>query len=114
MVPGKIWGILASIVGFSLVIFLISVGIRYFGYPASTVSSTSHSQIKTRIDSRGVIQVLVSAGCFSMGSDSMVMADERPKHEVCLSHDYWIDQYEETNESYQKFVDDGGYMKLQY
>jgi formylglycine-generating enzyme required for sulfatase activity len=74
--------------------------------------------IKTRTDTRGISQVFVPAGCFMMGSnsmqDNMSRRDEQPQHEVCITTDFWIDQYEVTNERYQSFVEDGGYIKRQY
>jgi formylglycine-generating enzyme required for sulfatase activity len=50
--------------------------------------------------------VLVPAGPFVMGRDDM-SGVERPAHIVTLD-DYYIDQYEVTNESYAAFLNDRG------
>jgi formylglycine-generating enzyme required for sulfatase activity len=83
----------------------------------------------TRTDEKGISQVWVPAGCFTMGADDAeamiaklkapawvreTLGYEAPAHEVCLTAGYWIDQYEVTNKAYQAFVDDGGYTKLEY
>ncbi|MBK8026130.1 MAG: SUMF1/EgtB/PvdO family nonheme iron enzyme [Chloroflexi bacterium] len=47
----------------------------------------------------GVEMVLVPPGCFMMGSDEG-RRDERPAHEICFEHAYWIDKYEVTNAVY--------------
>ncbi len=53
-----------------------------------------------------------------MGSDPAkdrnAQPNEQPQHEVCITHGYWLDTYEVTNENYQKFIDDGGYTRQQY
>ena len=70
-------------------------------------------ELCTRLDAKGVPQVWVPPGCFEMGSDPLkdlrAKANETPRHTVCISAGFWLDQYEVTNESYQRFVDDGGY-----
>ena len=45
--------------------------------------------------------ILISAGTFTMGSDSRA-ADEKPKHKVYLDA-YYISKYEVTNAEYYKF-----------
>ena len=71
-----------------------------------------------RVDAVGVVQVYVPAGCFMMGNDSMDSLSghrsERPAREVCLTQPFWIDLFEVTNESYQKFMDAGGYGTRMY
>jgi formylglycine-generating enzyme required for sulfatase activity len=71
-----------------------------------------------RIDAQGTIQLWVPAGCFAMGSDPMqdkaAGPDEQPQHEVCLTHSFWIDQGEVTNDSYQTFNNAGGYTRREY
>jgi len=48
-----------------------------------------------------------------MGSDpakdSQARPNEKPQHKVCLTHDYWIDQYDVTNAAFDAFVKAGGY-----
>ncbi|MDZ4768191.1 MAG: bifunctional serine/threonine-protein kinase/formylglycine-generating enzyme family protein [Chloroflexota bacterium] len=65
-----------------------------------------------RLDGRGVLQTLIPAGCFTMGSaparDLDAADDELPAREVCLSA-VWTDVYEVTHSDYQAFVDAGGY-----
>jgi serine/threonine protein kinase len=67
----------------------------------------------TRIDSFGIMQVYVPAGCFMMGNDLVhdpnARSDEQPAHEVCITHPYWIDMNEVTNASYAAFISAGGY-----
>lgn len=67
----------------------------------------------TRTDSKGVSQVWVPSGCFQMGAnqgrDKDARPDEEPQHQVCLTHGYWLDQYEVTNDAYLKFIEDDGY-----
>ncbi|MBX3065899.1 MAG: SUMF1/EgtB/PvdO family nonheme iron enzyme, partial [Anaerolineae bacterium] len=61
--------------------------------------------------------VYVPAGCFLMGSpesDQDAKENEKPQHNVCLTHAYWIGKYEVTNEEYQQFVDAGGYSNRDY
>jgi formylglycine-generating enzyme required for sulfatase activity len=81
-----------------------------------------------RTDAHGVRQVWVPAGCFTMGTElpagtagldipsfaRQELATEQPAHEVCITVGYWIDKTEVTNESYQEFVDDGGYKTPEY
>gem|GEM_PF-1268354 len=66
-----------------------------------------------RTDAAGIAQVFVPNGCFMMGSDpakdSQARPDEQPQHKVCLTHDYWIDQYDVTNAAFDAFVKAGGY-----
>ncbi len=89
------------------------------GRPAGTV----------RTDAKGVKQVWVPAGCFTMGADDAesfiakfkapswarrALDYENPAHEVCLTEGYWIDQFEVTNKDFKAFVDAGGYTKGEY
>ncbi len=70
-----------------------------------------------RIDLNGVRQVLVPAGCFTMGSDPTrdrdAAEDELPARRVCLSA-FWMDVYEVTYAGYQAFVEAGGYSNADY
>lgn len=70
-------------------------------------------QRKSRVDAKGVEQVWASPGCFEMGSDPLsdfsAGADETPRHTVCISTGFWIDRYEATNQSFNRFVLEGGY-----
>jgi formylglycine-generating enzyme required for sulfatase activity len=49
----------------------------------------------------GVVMVQVPAGCFWMGS-VIGYSDESPVHEVCFDEPFWIDQYEVTNEQFER------------
>ena len=46
-----------------------------------------------------VEMVQVPAGCFEMGHDAG-RRDERPAHEICFDHPFWIDRYEVMNAQY--------------
>jgi formylglycine-generating enzyme required for sulfatase activity len=74
--------------------------------------------IQLRSDNQGVAQVLVPNGCFPMGSanpnDLSGQIKDRSQRQVCLTRDYWLDQYEVSNASYQRFVDAGGYQTQAY
>ena len=73
---------------------------------------------KSRVDSKGVAQVWVPPGCFEMGSnpleDLQVFANETPRHTVCISAGFWLDQFEVTNESFRQFAADGGFKERRY
>jgi formylglycine-generating enzyme required for sulfatase activity len=93
--------------------------------PTSTPGPTPAGQV--RFDGKGIEQVWVPAGTFTMGSDDASIqalrasqppppefvagefASEQPAHEVELTQGYWIDKYEVTNKAFQAFIDDGGY-----
>jgi len=66
-----------------------------------------------RMDSFGITQMYVPAGCFLMGSDPTTdpnaMADEEPQHQVCLTNGYWFDKFDVTNAAFNAFVKAGGY-----
>jgi len=51
--------------------------------------------------------ILIPRGPFTMGS--MAESDENPVHEVLLD-EYYIDKYLVTNEQYEKFTDETGYV----
>lgn len=55
--------------------------------------------IPTFQDFGGVEMALVPPGCFTMGHDEG-RRDERPEHQICFEHAYWIDRTEVTNEQY--------------
>ena len=73
---------------------------------------------KTRIDAKGIAQVWVPPGCFGMGSnpleDLRAHADETPRHTVCITAGFWLDEFEVTNESFHRFTADGGYSNRRY
>ncbi|HEY1012947.1 MAG TPA: SUMF1/EgtB/PvdO family nonheme iron enzyme, partial [Herpetosiphonaceae bacterium] len=74
-----------------------------------------------RTDPYGIAQVWVGPGCFMMGTDPATVTgeipawaakelpSEQPRHEVCLTSGFWIDQFEVTNAAWQGFVAAGGY-----
>lgn len=81
-----------------------------------------------RTDEKGIEQVWVPAGCYTRGTNEADFAKleaapswaekekpaESPAHEVCITKGFWIDKYEVTNASFQKFFEDGGYTKEEY
>jgi formylglycine-generating enzyme required for sulfatase activity len=83
------------------------------------VASPDRDPGGTRTDARGVAQVWVPGGTFTMGSDAGTaepprwaineFASEHPAHEVRLSRGYWIDATEVTVASFGAFVAGGGY-----
>jgi formylglycine-generating enzyme required for sulfatase activity len=54
--------------------------------------------------------VLIPGGKFLMGSDNFY-PEEKPVHEVTVDS-FYIDIYAVTNEEYEKFVDDTGYVTI--
>jgi formylglycine-generating enzyme required for sulfatase activity len=93
--------------------------------PEATPIQAAPTAGQVRTDARSVEQVWVPAGSFQMGTDTATierltamqppafvlgeLPSEQPQHLVRLTHGYWIDRYEVTNESFQAFVDAGGY-----
>jgi formylglycine-generating enzyme required for sulfatase activity len=73
----------------------------------------------TRADARGVAQVWVPGGTFTMGADKADATrpgwafnealSEGPAHEVVVSRGYWIDTTEVTVAAFAAFKDAGGY-----
>ena len=99
------------------------------GAPSKTMTPTE-AELQpgiSRVDEKGVEQVWVPAGSFLMGTDEKLIetlkaqnppswairefASEMPQHEVQITKGYWIDKFEVTNQSFQAFVDEGGYSK---
>lgn len=84
----------------------------------------------SRTDEKDVEQVWVPAGSFKMGTDEKTIeslksqnppgwalrefSSEMPQHEVQITKGYWIDKFEVTNQSFQGFVDAGGYEKQEF
>ena len=60
-----------------------------------------------RTDSRGVVQVYVPPGCFTMGSDLLSDISAQIKGQsarlVCISFPFWIDKYEVSNAQWDQF-----------
>src|ERR1041384_1033204 len=54
--------------------------------------------------------VWIPAGTFVMGSEDG-QSDERPVHPVAMDG-FWMDQYEVTNEKFEKFVRATGYVTI--
>jgi len=75
-------------------------------------------EFETRTDAMGVEQAWVPPGCFEMGSDPLsdwhAKANETPRHTVCIEHGFWMDRFEVTNESFDRFVREGGYREPKY
>lgn len=73
----------------------------------------------SRNDGKGVAQVWVPGGVFTMGSDegsatppawaAATFRSEHPAHEVAISRGYWIDTTEVTVASFAAFKEAGGY-----
>lgn len=103
--------------------------------PTETVMIPSNTPApvagQTRTDEKGIEQVWVPAGSFSMGADSaeleklaseqtipgFILAEfrlEKPRHPVEITRGYWIDKYEVTNKAFGAFVNDGGYKKKEF
>jgi formylglycine-generating enzyme required for sulfatase activity len=57
-----------------------------------------------RVDSFGVTQVLVPAGCFMMGSDESEYPDVQPAHKQCITVAFWLDKTETTRAQYAQCV----------
>jgi formylglycine-generating enzyme required for sulfatase activity len=55
--------------------------------------------------------VWIPPGTFAMGSESDGQSDERPVHSVAVDG-FWMDQYEVTNEKFEKFVRATGYVTI--
>jgi iron(II)-dependent oxidoreductase len=66
----------------------------------------------TRTDSKGVVQVWVTPGCFRRGADPArdrhALWFETPQHDVCLSRGFWIDRFEVSNAAFARFVQETG------
>ncbi len=115
--------ILQNLALFSMMVFIGGSGL-------ALAQDSTPEPGASRIDSYGLEQVWIPAGCFMMGSDdpegfagleppawvqrAREPAMEQPAHEVCITKGYWIDKYEVTNAAYQAFIDDGGYDTQAY
>jgi formylglycine-generating enzyme required for sulfatase activity len=86
---------------------------------ASPVASPVRAPGATRTDAKGVGQVWVPGGIFTMGSDAgsatppawaaRTFTSEHPAHEVHLTRGYWIDTTEVTVAQFAAFKAAGGY-----
>lgn len=84
-------------------------------------------------DDKGVVMVYVPAGKFHMGSTAseieaafrqikktteillkMTFSDELPRHEVTIPHAFWLDLTPVLNDSYVRFVKEGGYRTKEF
>ncbi len=81
---------------------------------------TPYNKRVSRFDPHGVEQVWVAAGSFLRGTADIesieapdwvrqIMPSEQPQHRVTLSHGYWIDRYEVSNEAFARFAAAAGY-----
>ncbi len=97
----------------------------FFSWDEDTSQATAHVPADengfsddSRVDSRGVGQVFVPAGCFAMGSDPAIdflaQADEQPAREVCFEQGFWIDKTEVTHEQYAVFLAENPYLNQEY
>lgn len=87
--------------------------------PGTPVSSPDRDPGTARTDARGVGQVWVPGGTFTMGADDSAATpppwaanearSERPAHTVQLTRGYWIDTTEVTVASFTAFKAAGGY-----
>jgi formylglycine-generating enzyme required for sulfatase activity len=94
-------------------IYLVFVIILSLPACTPTVSTPTSNMVpelgSTRIsETDGMVQVYVPAGVFEMGSEDGY-EDEKPVHTVYLDA-FWIDQTEITNEMFQTFIRDTGYV----
>jgi formylglycine-generating enzyme required for sulfatase activity len=112
------------------VVGLFALSVNPAGAAKPTLQATPGRPAGTvRTDAKGVKQVWVPAGCFTMGADDAeaqiaklgapawtrrALGYEDPAREVCLTEGYWIDQFEVTNKQFQAFVDAGGYTKGEF
>lgn len=89
--------------------------------PAATPAASPVREAGTgRVDTRGLRQVWVPGGAFTMGSAEgsatpppwavATYASEHPAHEVHLTRGYWIDTTEVTVAAFNAFKDAGGYQ----
>jgi formylglycine-generating enzyme required for sulfatase activity len=71
----------------------------------ATEATQAVTDIPTPLINEAVRTSLVSvpSGCFMMGSTEGDAA-EQPVHEQCIEHDFWIGQYEVTNNEYRQCV----------
>ena len=87
--------------------------------PGAPVASPKREPGASRTDPRGVAQVWVPGGVFTMGSETggptpppwatNEVAAERPAHEVAISRGFWIDTTEVTVAAFAAFKAAGGY-----
>lgn len=56
----------------------------------------------------GVEMVLAPVGCFIMGSEDGD-DDEKPAAQVCIDQPFWIDQYEVSNEQFERYSGQSAY-----
>jgi formylglycine-generating enzyme required for sulfatase activity len=83
------------------------------GYTLTTsTESTSVPTLSTTQLPQSILMVKVPTGCFQMGNATQ--SDAQPQHKVCITHAFWIDRYEVTNDVYQQFVSAGGYQQAQF
>jgi formylglycine-generating enzyme required for sulfatase activity len=96
------------------------------GCGGSSSAKSSSGAGKTRVDAKGIEQVWVPAGSFEMGTDATAIEklkqdpligqfveldNDVPAHQVTLTHGYWLDKHEVTNEAFRAFADAGGYKQ---
>ncbi len=76
--------------------------------PVESLPAKSEPAPGTRMtDSKGITMVYVPAGKFMMGSNEQ--DDEKPIHEQIIKAPFWLDLTPATNESYARFIAEGGY-----
>ncbi len=75
-------------------------------------SSSGETQPRERTDLRGVVQVYVPSGCFTMGSNVLGDLTQQIKghsaRAVCISHDFWIDKFEVSNAQWEQYRQETG------
>jgi formylglycine-generating enzyme required for sulfatase activity len=119
---------LLATIGVFLVALMI-VAYRYWLHPGrSTVSNPDNpgSLAKSKstivpasthppdpvVNKQGMKLVLIPAGKFSMGSpdtDPVARANEKPPHQVTISHPFYLGAYEVTVGQFRAFVEQTGY-----
>jgi formylglycine-generating enzyme required for sulfatase activity len=127
MRSGSLWGRSLAPIGAILLLVAACGGPAPAESPASLPPGPAPTSGQVRVDGRGVEQVWVPAGSFTMGTDAATIerltalepptfvlgefASEQPAHQVRLTRGYWIDRYEVTNAEFRVFVDAGGYQQ---
>jgi formylglycine-generating enzyme required for sulfatase activity len=59
--------------------------------------------ISIRESITGMELIKIPSGCFQMGSNNGT-ANEKPKHRVCITDDYYLGKYEVTQDQWQKIM----------
>lgn len=92
--------------------FVCCMALLLFAMPV-----VAHAQTQVTKVYNGITFVLIPHGTFNMGSATSVFTDERPVHSVTISTDFYISQYEITQQQWvnvmgtRPWLDSGGNPK---